>query len=55
MESDTVATLPVADILAAKKKSYSDLARLINTTKDELDKGLTRLNRLTEMRECEGM
>jgi len=42
-------------MLAAKKKSYSDLARLINSTKDELDKGLTRLNRLREMRECEGM
>ena len=44
----------VTDILAGKKKAYSDLARTINCTKEELDKSLTRLNRLKELRECEG-
>ena len=47
-------SVAVADILAGKKKAYSDVARLINCTKDELDQSLTRLNRLREMRECEG-
>jgi len=45
----------VTDILAGKKKAYSDVARQINCTKDELDQSLTRLNRLREMRECEGL
>jgi len=46
--------MALTDILAGKKKAYAELARLINSTKDELDKSLTRLNRLKELRECEG-
>ena len=42
------------DILAGKKKAYSDLARTINCTKDELDQSLMRLTRLRELREEEG-
>ena len=46
--------LSYIDILAAKKRAYSELARTINCTKDELDQSLTRLSRLREMRESEG-
>jgi len=42
------------DLLASKKKSYADSARLINCTKEEMDKSLARLDRLREQREREG-
>ena len=40
--------------MAGKKKTYSEVARLINSTKDELDKSLTRLDRHKELRESQG-
>jgi kinesin family protein 6/9 len=42
------------DLLASKKKAYSDVARLINCTKEEMDKSLSKLNRMREQREAEG-
>jgi hypothetical protein len=43
-----------SDILASKKKAYADLAKVINCTKDEMDKSLARLNYMKEEREAEG-
>lgn len=43
-----------ADILASKKKAYAELARVINCTKEEMDKSLTRLNLMKAEREAEG-
>jgi len=52
--NEVTVLLSYIDILAAKKRAYSELARTINCTKDELDQSLTRLSRLREMRESEG-
>ena len=44
----------LAEILANKKKQYSDLARQINTTKVDIDKSRTKLEELKEEREANG-
>ena len=44
----------LTEILANKKKQYSDLARQINTTKVDIDKSRTKLEELKEEREANG-
>ncbi len=43
------------EILASKKKAYADLARQINTTKQEIDITVAKLNKMKEEREAQGM
>ena len=43
------------EILASKKKAYADQARQINTTKQEIDITVAKLNKMKEEREAQGM
>jgi len=45
----------LAEILAAKKLSYTSLAKEINSTKEEMDKSLARLAKLKADREARGI
>ena len=47
--------LSISEILAAKKKKYSETARLINQTKTEIDDSRLKLDRLKEEREASGI
>ena len=44
----------ITEILAAKKKKYSELARRINQTKTEIDESRVKLDRLKDEREANG-
>lgn len=44
-----------AEILASKKKKYTDLARTINQTKVDIDKSRSKLDQLKEEREQAGL
>ena len=44
----------LSEILAAKKKTYSDLAKLINSTKVDIDNTRQKLDSLRIEREAEG-
>jgi hypothetical protein len=46
--------LYISEILAAKKKAYSDMARNINQVKLDIDNSRLKLDRLKEEREDNG-
>ena len=47
-------TFCFSEILAAKKKKYTELARSINQTKTEIDASRIKLDRLKDEREATG-
>lgn len=49
-----VLTLTITEILASKKKKYTELARQINQTKTDIDTSRVKLDRIKEDRESAG-